>query len=260
MPDDPPGPDPPGPDPDPDDPALPDPADALVLAPTCERCPALAAARTEIAWGNGPRDADVLVVGEAPAAGDPDAAWGGGNHTGLAYTSRHSGRRIRRLVAALGLDGRAFYTNAVKCFPSAAYPADDGTAAAGDDADDRRPADADPTTDRDPTPAERERCRDHLLAELDFLDPTAVLATGRHATASLLAAVDRDLDGFVERVATVERLPALGVVLVPALHPAYEAIWRARLGYQDAAAYRAALADALRTAGVEGVASGSDGG
>ncbi|MFB6304201.1 MAG: uracil-DNA glycosylase family protein [Haloferacaceae archaeon] len=243
----------------PADPPLPDPDDALVLDPGCDRCPALAAGRTAIAWGNGPADADVLVVGEAPAAGDPDADWAGGNHTGLAYTSRHSGRRVRRLVAALGLDGRAFYTNAVKCFPSAAHPpAGDGPARGG------RPAPgADPTDDRDPTPAERERCRTHLLAELDAVDPTAALATGRHATASLLAAEGRDLDGFVDRVATVERLPGLGVALVPALHPAYAPVWRARLGYADADAYRAALAAALRRAGVAGVdapaAAGDDG-
>lgn len=230
----------------PDDPPLPDPDDALVLDPGCARCPALAAGRTEIAWGNGPRDADLLVVGEAPAAGDPDAAWAGGNHTGLAYTSRHSGRRVRRLVAALGLDGRAFYTNAVKCFPSAAYPGGEGESTA-----DARPRpDADPTSDRDPTPTERERCRTHLLSELDEIAPTAVLATGRHATASLLAAAGRDLDGFVERVATVERC-GLDAPVVPALHPAYAPLWRARLGYEDAAAYRAALADALRAAGVD---------
>ncbi|MFB6080949.1 MAG: uracil-DNA glycosylase family protein [Haloferacaceae archaeon] len=241
-----------------DDPPFPDPDDALVLAPDCARCPALAAGRTRIAWGNGPLDADVVVGGEAPAAGDPDATWGGGNQTGLAYTSRHSGRRVRRLIAALGLDGRTFYTNAVNCFPSAAHPA-----AEGDGDGDSTPAatnpDADPTTDRDPAPVERERCRVHLLAELDRVAPTAVLATGRHATASLLAADGRDLDGFVERVATVERLSAPGVSLVPALHPAYEAVWRARLGYADAAAYRGALADALRAAGVEGVVSPADG-
>ncbi|MFB6301268.1 MAG: uracil-DNA glycosylase family protein [Haloferacaceae archaeon] len=240
----------------PDDPPFPDPDDALVLDPGCARCPALAAGRTEIAWGNGPRDADVLVVGEAPAAGDPDAAWAGGNHTGLAYTSRHSGRRVRRLVSALGLDGRAFYTNAVKCFPSAAHPAGAGESGADGVPADAGPApDADPPDDRDPTPAERGRCREHLLAELDAVDPTAALATGRHATASLLSAEGRELGGFVERVATVERLPTLGVAVVPALHPAYAPLWRARLGYADAAAYRAALADALRAAGVEDVAS-----
>lgn len=151
----------------------------------------------------------------------------------------------------------------MKCFPSAAYPpggADVGGSADPADGSDRDAPDdawpapgADPDDDRDPAPAERERCRAHLLAELDAVDPTAALATGRHATASLLAAAGRDCGGFVDRVATVERLPALGVAVVPALHPAYAPVWRARLGYADAAAYRAALADALRRAGVAGV-------
>ena len=93
-------------------PTPPDPDDALVLAPDCRRCPALVDARDRITWGNGPRDADALVVGEAPAAGDPDdAEWPGGNRSGLAYTSRHSGRRVRSLLASVGLDGRAFYLN-----------------------------------------------------------------------------------------------------------------------------------------------------
>ena len=234
-----------------DDPPRPRAEDALVLEPDCTRCPALAAARTRVAWGNGPRDPDVLVVGEAPAAGDPDAAWGGGNHTGLAYTSRHSGRRIRRTMAALGLEGRAFYTNAVKCLPSAAYPP--GGPPDGAPGDPLPDADPDTAGTRDPAPAERERCRGHLLAELDRLDPVAVLATGRHATASLLAGTGRDLDGFLDRVATVERLPSLDVSLVPVLHPSYEAVWRARLGYETAADYRADVAAALRAAGVANV-------
>ncbi|WP_338740720.1 hypothetical protein [Haloplanus salilacus] len=92
----------PAPSPDP-----PDPDDALVLAPDCRRCPALVEARDRIAWGNGPRDAAVMVVGEAPAAGDQtDDDWPGGNRSGLAYTSRHSGRWIRSLLAAHGVETR----------------------------------------------------------------------------------------------------------------------------------------------------------
>jgi len=86
--------------------------DRTVLEPACARCPALAESRTHISWGNGPPDAEVVVIGEAPGAGDPDAdRWAGGNHTGLAYTSRHSGRAIRRLFEAVGVE--AYYTNAV---------------------------------------------------------------------------------------------------------------------------------------------------
>jgi uracil-DNA glycosylase family 4 len=211
----------------PSDPDPPVPDDALVLAPDCRRCPALAASRDRIAWGNGPTDAAVMVVGEAPAAGDPEATdWPGGNRSGLAYTSRHSGRRIRSLLAAVGVEN-AFYTNSVKCFPSGG----DGS-------------------NREPTDAERSNCRDHLLTELDIVDPTVTVATGKHATATLLAAEGRELDGFVDRVLDPVDCPTLGTTVVPLLHPSYADVWRSRLGY-DRAAYRTTLARTLRACGVD---------
>jgi uracil-DNA glycosylase family 4 len=208
-------------------PVPPDPDDALVLDPDCRRCPALVEARERIAWGNGPQDAAVMVVGEAPAAGDPDdPEWPGGNRSGLAYTSRHSGRRIRSLLASVGVED-AFYTNAVKCFP----PAGDGS-------------------NREPTPTERSNCRDHLRAEIEVVDPAVVLPTGKHATTSLLAAEDRPLDGFLDAVLAPVDCPSLGVTAIPLLHPSYADVWRARLGY-DRDSYRAALASALRSCGVD---------
>jgi len=205
----------------------PSPDDALVLAPDCRRCPALADARDRIAWGNGPRDAAVLVVGEAPAAGDPDdPEWPGGNRSGLAYTSRHSGRRIRSLLASVGVDD-AFYTNAVKCFP----PDGDGS-------------------NREPTAAERSNCRRHLRTELGAVDPAVVLPTGKHATTSLLAVEGRELDGFLDCVLEPVDCPALGVTAVPLLHPSYADVWRSRLGY-DRETYRDALAATLRSCGVD---------
>ena len=198
-----------------DDPEFPDPDSALVIEPGCERCPDLAACRNRIAWGNGPEDADVLVVGEAPGAGVPDAdRWRGGNWTGLAYTAQHSGRRIRETMAAVGYPD-AFFTNAVKCFPA--------------DPDD-------PSTNREPTAAERENCRDHLRTEIDHVDPAAVVATGKHAAASMLAFENRTVDGFVDSVLDPVRLDLLDVTLVPILHPAYRDVWLSRLGY-DRQAY-----------------------
>nr|WP_305882686.1 uracil-DNA glycosylase family protein [Haloplanus ruber] len=199
--------------------------DALVLDPDCRRCPALVDARDRIAWGNGPTDAAVVVVGEAPAAGDPDAeAWAGGNRTGLAYTSRHSGRRVRSLLASVGVDD-AFYTNAVKCFPA------DGDG-----------------SNREPTDAERSNCRAHLQTELDRVDPSVVLATGKHATVTLFAAAGRELDGFLDLV--LDPVDVLGTTVVPLLHPSYADVWRSRLGY-DREGYRVALAAVLRDCGVD---------
>jgi uracil-DNA glycosylase family 4 len=206
-------------------PRFPETDERLVLDADCSRCPALADARTCIAWGNGPLDADVVVVGEAPAAGDPERErWRGGNHTGVAYTSAHSGRRVRWLFADLGYADRTFYTNAVKCFP--------------------RDDDAEGETNREPTEAERANCRAHLRTEIDRVDPAVVVPTGKHATASVLAFEGRTVDGFLDLVLSEIPLPSLSTRAVPLLHPSYQAVWLARLGY-DEAEYRAELAALL---------------
>jgi uracil-DNA glycosylase family 4 len=195
-----------------------------VLDAGCSRCPDLVACRERISWGTGDRDAAVFVVGEAPGAGDPDAArWRGGNWTGKAYTARHSGRRIRELLAAAGHPD-AYVTNAVKCFPC------DGDG-----------------SNREPTAEERANCRSHLRTELAAVDPDAVVATGRHATASLLALDDRVLEGFVDRVPDPVALEAVDATLVPILHPSYQDVWRSKLGY-TADGYRAAVCDAVAAA------------
>ncbi|SHH14987.1 uracil-DNA glycosylase [Halobaculum gomorrense] len=196
----------------------PDPADRLVIEPDCSRCPALVDTRTRISWGNGPRDASVLVVGEAPGAGDPDAdTWKGGNHTGCAYTSRHSGRRVRRLMADLGYGGDCLFTNAVKCHPPG---------------------------NRDPTDEELRNCRGHLETELDIVDPETVVTTGKHATATLLAFEGVALDGFLDRVSDPVDCPTLGVRRLPVLHPSYREVWLSRLDLTEAE-YRARIAEHL---------------
>ena len=161
----------------------------------------------------------MLVVGEAPGAGDPDAGtWKGGNHTGCAYTSRHSGRKIRSLLADLGYADRTFYTNAVKCFPKGS---DGGN--------------------REPTADELSNCRSHLESELDLVAPEVVVATGRHATETMLAFEDEPLDGFLETVCEPIGLPGLGVTLLPILHPSYQEVWLSRLDL-TAAEYRERIA------------------
>ncbi|WP_332897398.1 uracil-DNA glycosylase [Haladaptatus sp. CMSO5] len=198
--------------------AFPDPATRNKLAATCLRCPALVEARECISWGNGPLDADLVVVGEAPAAGDPDTPpWKGGNWTGMAYTSKHSGQKVRRLVADLGYAESCYYTNAVKCYPK------------------------DGESNRAPTDTELENCRTHLETELSQIQPRAVLTTGKHATKTVLTMESRRLDGFLDAVLTPIDCPGLGVTVLPLLHPSYQAVWLSRLGYT----YEAYL-DAIR--------------
>ena len=181
-----------------------------VLAPGCERCPALAESRECISWGNGSLDAELVVVGEAPGAGTPEAdLWKGGNWTGMAYTARHSGRKIRDLFADLGFDNRKlYYTNAVKCFPEG----EEGS-------------------NREPTSEERANCRPYLETEIEEIEPRAVVATGKHATTSLLATEGKSIDGFLDSILEPVALESLETTLVPVLHPSYQAVWLSRLDY-----------------------------
>lgn len=106
----------------------------------------------------------------------PDAdRWRGGNWTGLAYTSRHSGRRIRELLADAGYPGEVcYFTNAVKCYPC------DGDGG-----------------NREPTTEERDNCRPFLRREIDDITPSVVVPTGKHATSSILSLTGHELDDCV---------------------------------------------------------------
>lgn len=214
--------------PDSDKPRFPDLDERNVLAEGCQRCPSLADARECISWGAGSLSAELVVVGEAPGAGNPDATcWQGGNWTGMAYTSQASGKKIRRLFADLGYPPDAlYYTNAVKCFPP------DGNGG-----------------NREPTATERENCRPYLLEEIRQVAPTCIVATGRHAFESLLAADGRELEGFLEVVLEPVDSTHLGIPILPILHPSYEEVWRARLGHTRES-YLAAIQKALTSAGV----------
>jgi DNA polymerase len=203
------------------DPDFPDPGSKNALAADCRRCPALVAARERICWGVGPREASIVVVGEAPAAGEPDAErWQGGNRTGMAYTGRRSGRKIRGMTEELDIQN-AYYTNAVKCFPSAAIEP-------GETACEKSPRETD---NREPVPEERANCRPYLRREIETIDPECVIATGKHATQSLLAVEDRTVENFLDFVLATQNCPTLGVPVLPILHPSYQEVWISRLGY-----------------------------
>lgn len=60
----------------------------------------------------------------------------------------------------------------------------------------------------------------------------AVLATGKHATVSVLAAADRSLDGdFLGAVLDPVPCEELETTALPLLHPSYREVWFSPLGY-----------------------------
>jgi DNA polymerase len=149
-------------------------------AAVCVRCP-LADHRTQVVFGVGAPDADLMFVGEAPGR-DEDLQ-------GEPFVGR-SGQLLDRLMAEeLGIDrGRCYIANVVKC----------------------RPPD-----NRDPRPDEIASCRPYLSAQLELIRPKVVVTLGNFATKLLLDSAQgiRALRGRV-----FERG---GRSLVPTYHPAY---------------------------------------
>lgn len=140
----------------------------------------------------------------------------------MAYISRHSGRRIRDLLATTGFDHERYYlTNDVDCFP-------------GDETGNARY----------PASLELAICRHHLREELEVVVPDAVVPTGRHATATILAFDGRDIDAFLDCLLEPILSDALGVPVVPFLHPSYQGDWIPALDFEPRG-YREAIAETL---------------
>ncbi|SVC70462.1 uncharacterized protein METZ01_LOCUS323316, partial [marine metagenome] len=117
-----------------------------VEAASCTAC-GLAEGRTQVVFGNGSPDADVMFVGEAPGAREDEQ--------GVPFVGR-SGQLLDRLLAEeLGMDRSDVYiANVVKC----------------------RPPD-----NRDPRPEEIAACRPWLARQMDLVDPSVVVTLGNFA-------------------------------------------------------------------------------
>ncbi|CAN5764305.1 hypothetical protein BH23CHL2_BH23CHL2_01620 [soil metagenome] len=105
---------------------------------------------------NGPLDAGVMLVGEAPGRL-------GAGQSGVPFSGDESGRRLDRLIDAAGWErSDIFITNAVLCNPL-------------DDHGRNRP----------PRQAELTNCRNWLSSQIDVVDPLLVVALGAVALNSL---------------------------------------------------------------------------
>jgi DNA polymerase len=143
---------------------------------------------------NGPLDAQVLVVAEAPGRHGADL-------TGIPLSGDRTGQNFDALLAAVGLDrDRLFLTNAVLCNP-------------------RR---ADGRNDR-PQAGEVRNCNCHLRALIDLLDPPWVVSLGRVAL-DALALIEPHGAVLARDVATSR--PWYGRRLVALYHPGPRSIAR----------------------------------
>jgi uracil-DNA glycosylase len=192
-------------------------AEAAALARDCRRCP-LCDSATQTVWGEGPVDATLMIVGEAP--GDAE------DLRGRPFVGP-AGRLLDEALAEAGVDrGEVYLTNAVKHFRF--QPRGKRRLHANPDA------------------GHVEHCRWWLELERRFVRPGVILGLG--ATAAL--AVTGSGARIMARRGQPEPL-ADGTLFVPTLHPAHvlrrvdpkaQAAARAALGRDLALAHRLSVA------------------
>src|SRR5215212_8779938 len=192
--------------PAPQPPALPVPqiAPALNVAPTvsglpkaqaiaelrdralqCMKCPNLAATRTNVVFGVGSIDAELMFVGEAPGA-DEDLA--GEPFVGAA------GQLLTKMIQAMGLSRDGVYiANILKCRPD-------------------MPAGS--SGNRKPTADEMQTCIPYLHAQIDLIQPKVLVALGGTAMEGLLSKI-----GIMKLRGQWHTYR--GIPLMPTYHPAY---------------------------------------
>ena len=116
----------------------------------CTRC-SLHETRTRTVFGVGNRQADWMIIGEAPGADE--------DRQGEPFVGR-AGHLLNAMLMAIGLQRKqVFIANILKCRPP---------------------------SNRDPKPEEVEACEDYLNRQIELVKPRIILAVGRIAAQNLL--------------------------------------------------------------------------
>lgn len=113
----------------------------------CEKCP-LYRGRTRTVPGDGPADAQIMFIGEAPGFHE--------DQQGLPFVGA-SGKYLTELLASVGLSRKqVFITNVVKCRPP---------------------------QNRDPLDPELAACEDYLNRQIEAIQPKIIITLGRFSMA-----------------------------------------------------------------------------
>jgi uracil-DNA glycosylase len=149
---------------------------------SCTRC-TLAKGRTQVVFGSGSPNAELMFVGEAPGFHE--------DQQGLPFVGQ-AGKLLERLLEGIGLSrGDVYIANVLKCRPPG---------------------------NRDPVPDEIAACEPHLFRQIELIQPTLVATLGNFATKLLSgrpAGITR-VHGYEQEVTLGTR----SVLLYPLYHPA----------------------------------------
>jgi DNA polymerase len=148
----------------------------------CTKC-TLSAGRTQVVFGSGNPDADLMFVGEAPGFHE--------DQQGAPFVGQ-AGKLLERLLEGIGLSRADVYiANVLKCRPPG---------------------------NRDPLPEEIAACEPHLFRQIELIEPALVATLGNFATKLLSGR-----PAGITRVHGHEQEVTLGtrqVSLYPLYHPA----------------------------------------
>jgi uracil-DNA glycosylase family 4 len=151
-------------------------------AAVCTRC-RLHQGRTQVVFGVGDPDADLMFVGEAPGFHE--------DQQGVPFVGQ-AGKLLDRLLGGIGLTrDQVYVANVLKCRPPG---------------------------NRDPQPDEIEHCEPYLFRQIELIRPRVVATLGNFATKLLSGK-----PAGITRVHGAEQETTLGgsrVLLYPLFHPA----------------------------------------
>lgn len=145
-------------------------------------CP-LAAARTNLVFGMGNADADLMFVGEAPGRNE--------DLEGKPFVGQ-AGRLLDVLLEEIGLQrNQVFIANVLKCRPPG---------------------------NRDPLPEEIEECKPYLMRQIELIEPKVICTLGNFATKTLTGRPE----GITKVCGRPQgrELAGLDVQIYPLFHPA----------------------------------------
>jgi DNA polymerase len=149
---------------------------------SCTKC-ALAKGRTQVVFGSGSPNAELMFVGEAPGFHE--------DQQGVPFVGQ-AGKLLDRLLQGIGLTrADVFVANVLKCRPPG---------------------------NRDPLPDEIAACEPHLFRQIELIEPALVATLGNFATKLLSGR-----PAGITRVHGHEQEVTLGskrVLLYPLYHPA----------------------------------------
>ena len=151
-------------------------------ASVCTKCP-LAETRTQVVFGNGNADADLMFIGEAPGAEE--------DRQGVPFVGR-AGKLLDELLSDIGMSrDDVFVANVLKCRPPG---------------------------NRDPQPEEIETCRPYLERQVELIEPRVIATLGNFAT-KLLSGNPTGITK-VRGTPQIRELGGRTVFLLPLFHPA----------------------------------------